>query len=340
MNTVIKNNSLALLLSVASTVGFSQSDPQDYPRFNAYPNEDTEALARHLSRARDIAGEDLIGDFFWRCMVSPLDSTLVRGVQHNGIIPATRMFDNFYSVGQNAVSAHVLETSEGLIVFDALNNSDEARDILIPNMLELGLDPADIRYVVITHGHGDHWGGARYLQDTYDARVISSAIDWNEIAEDASPTGRAADMAAPLRDIVVSDGDVITLGDTSMEFHVVPGHSPGTLGTIFPVYENGVRHMAGFHGGTGGARDIESSRLHVESLQRWREITDEAGVDVLIANHPAHNQAIWRQVLLRYALPGDPNPFIMGANRYQRYFQIMEECQRAFIARLGGNSDF
>ena len=331
---------LPLILCMHMGPVVAQDDPRDYPGFNAFPNEDREAVARHLSRARDFAGDDLMEDFFWRCMVSPLDSTMVRGVQHDGLIPATQMFDNFYSVGQNSVSAHVLETSEGLIVFDALNNADEAREILIPNMLELGLNPNDIRYVVITHGHSDHWGGARYLQDTYNARVISSGIDWDNIAEDASPQGRWAGVAAPIRDIVVEDGEVITLGDTSLAVYIVPGHSSGTLGTIFPVFDNGIRHMAGFHGGTGGARNLEASRLHVESLERWREITEAAEVDVLIANHPAHNQAIWRQVLLRYALPGDPNPFIMGANRYQRYFQIMEECQRAFIARMGGNSEF
>ncbi len=329
-----------LLFTLTANTAISQDNPAEFPGFNAFPDENKEAVARHLSRARDIAGDDLISDFFWRCMISPLDSTMVGGVQHNGIIPATQMFDNFYSVGQNSVSAHVLETSEGLIVFDALNNADEAREILVPNIRELGLDPNDITHVVITHGHGDHWGGARYLQDTFNARVISSAIDWDNIAEDASPSGRWAGVAPPVRDIVVNDGEVITIGDTSMEFHIVPGHSPGTLGIIFPVYDNGIQHIAGFHGGTGGTRNLEASRLHVESLQRWREVTEAAEVDVLIANHPAHNQAIWRQVLLRYALPGDPNPFIMGANRYQRYFQIMEECQRALIARQGGFSEF
>jgi metallo-beta-lactamase class B len=59
-------------------------------------------------------------------------------------------------------------------VIDTLNNPEEARDILVPNMRALGLDPARIKYVVLTHGHGDHWGGAKYLQDTFGARVASA----------------------------------------------------------------------------------------------------------------------------------------------------------------------
>ena len=103
---------------------------------------------------------------------------MVMAIQHDGLVPATQVFDQLWSVGQNAVSAWVLKTSEGLIVIDALNSPAEARDILVPNIVAMGLDPADIKYVIITHGHGDHWGGAKYLQDTYGARVVLSDIDW------------------------------------------------------------------------------------------------------------------------------------------------------------------
>ena len=42
---------------------------------------------------------------------------------------------------------------------------------------KLGLDPATIKYAIVSHGHSDHSGGAKYLQDRYNARVLLSAID-------------------------------------------------------------------------------------------------------------------------------------------------------------------
>jgi metallo-beta-lactamase class B len=60
-------------------------------------------VGRELAAARAIAGTDLEADFNWRCLISPMDKTLVFGVQHDGLVPATRVFDNLYAIGQNAV---------------------------------------------------------------------------------------------------------------------------------------------------------------------------------------------------------------------------------------------
>ena len=39
-----------------------------------------------------------------------------------------------------------------------------------------------MKYLVLTHGHNDHFGGAKYLQDTYHPRVLMSAVDWDMVA--------------------------------------------------------------------------------------------------------------------------------------------------------------
>jgi len=344
----MRNHRISLVALGLATIAFAgisiaqdrPESPKDYPVWNAYPDENHDAVALHLSKARQIAGTDLTEDFYWRCMISPLDTTMVRGIQHPGLIPPTRIFDNFYSVGQNAVSSYVLETDEGLVVFDTLNNEAEAREIIVPNMVALGLDPGNIRYVILTHGHGDHWGGAKYLQDTYNARVVASAADWDLIEDRTARPGPWADMAAPKRDVVVKDGDVITLGNTSIQLYILPGHSPGALGAIFSVFDKGTKHMAALHGGSGGGRSVEFAQKHIKSVQRWIDLTKGAGVDVLITNHPAHNQSTEKQVLIHYAMPGDPNPFIIGADRHQRYWQVQEECARVWLARAGADADY
>ena len=329
---------LALLACSASpaqeAVGVPPRTAVDYPAPTTFPHANEAAVARHLSAARKIAGADLFPDMAHRCIMSPVYPVRVRGIQFDGKITPTKVFDQLYSVGQNAVSAYVLKTSAGLILFDTLDNRDEAKALLVPNMEAMGLDPRQLKYIVITHGHGDHYGGADWLQRTYGARAIASANDW-DMMEKGSANGPFKDLVAPRRDMVMADGGTLTLGDTSIRFYVTPGHTPGTLSAIFPVTDHGERHIVGFNGGTGGGRDEVGLRASIPAFKRWGELTRAAGVDVLIANHPLHAGTIEKEELLRHAMPGDPNPFVVGAETYQRYVRIQAECARVQLARMG-----
>ncbi len=314
--------------------GRVRTAPNDYPAPRAYPKENAAAVAEHLSAARRIAGPDLFGDFAHRCIISPVFQTRVAGIQHDGKITPTKLFDQLYSIGQNAVSAFALKTRDGIILFDTLNSPEEARDLLVPNMVALGLDPKQIRYVVVTHGHGDHYGGARYLQETYGARVIASAIDW-DLMEKSGRSGPFRDTPLPRRDMTMADGQVLALGDTKVTFYVTPGHTPGTLSAIFPVTDKGVRHMVGLNGGTGGGRDEAGLRASIPSFERWAALTKAAGVDVLVANHPLHSASLEKEEILRHLKPGDPNPFVIGRDAYNRYVRVQAECAKVQLARMG-----
>ncbi|UVO55680.1 MBL fold metallo-hydrolase [Sphingomonas sp. SUN039] len=330
---------LAVLGPAMANGQAKESGPATYPAQNNFPQEDAKSVARHLAATRQIAGADLEADFNWRCLVSPLDRQLVFGVQHDGLVPATKIFDNFYSVGQNAVSAFALDTPEGIILIDALNNEAEAREIIVPNLVKLGLDPKRIRYVLITHGHGDHWGGAKYLQDIYGAKIVASEADWRMMESPQRGGGPFAGLVPPKRDIVAKDGDTVALGGTSIRLYVTPGHTPGVLSLLFPVFDKGVRHMAGLMGGTGGGQDEASVRQQLVSLARWQALTKATGVDVLVTNHPVHMAANEKQALIRYGATGGRHPYVYGAARYQRYMQVMSGCSRVQLARMGKASD-
>lgn len=326
-----------LLAGCGSPIVTAQVSAQglDYPSQTAYPREDRTAVSRELAATRALAGDDLDAAFNWRCLVSPLDRDHVMGVQHDGLVPAAQVFDNLYSIGQNAVSAFALDTSDGIILIDALNNEAEAREIIVPNLVALGLDPARIRYVIVTHGHGDHWGGAKYLQDTFGARVVMSAIDWDMVESPTRGGGPFASLTPPARDVAAADGDVVRLGDTEVRLHVTPGHTPGTLSLIFPVRLQGQQHMAGMMGGTGGGTTPDAAQQQIASLARWGELTRAAGVDVLVTNHPAHMNANEKQALLRYNAQGGQHPYVYGVERYQRYMRVMAGCSRVQLARMG-----
>lgn len=332
----------AVFLTIASALLAADASAQKAPPSPAtfaaqtqFPKENRAAASRWLSAARQLAGPDLVPEFNWRCLTSPLDRPMVMAIQHDGLVPATKVFDQLYSVGQNAVSAWALDTSDGIILIDALNSPDEARDIIVPNLVKLGLDPKRIRYVLITHGHGDHWGGAKYLQDTYGAKVVMSAIDWDMVEAPGHGGGPFADLVPPRRDIAVKDGDTITLGKTTVRLHVTPGHTPGALSMIFPVTERGQSHMVGLMGGTGGGQTSATVHQQIASLERWDRIAAAAGVDALITNHPSHQSANERQALVRYAQPGDANPFVYGAERHSRFVKMLATCSRLQLARMG-----
>lgn len=313
--------------------------PASYPAQTPYPKENRDAVGRQLQAARLIAGRDLEADFNWRCLISPLDRAQVMGVQHDGLVEPTKVFDNLYSLGQNAVSAWAINTAAGIIIIDTLNNPEEARDILVPNMVKMGLDPKLIKYVVVTHGHGDHWGGAKYLADTYGAKVLASASDWDMMESPSHGGGPFANLVPPNRDVEVKDGYKLNLGGFTMTMYVTPGHTPGTLSLIFPVYDKGTQHLAGLMGGTGGGTTAGAARTQIASLERWQRLTKASGVDVLLTNHPVHMAATEKETLIRYAATQGANPFIYGIDKYQRYMSVMSACSRVQLARMGEKAE-
>ena len=307
----------------------------DYVAPQTYPNENHAIIAQHLSQARKLAGSDLFQDMAHRCIISPRFPLRVEGIQYPGKIIPTKLFDDLYSIGQNQVSSQALVTSAGIIVFDTLNNEDEARNLLVPNMIKLGLNPGDIKYIVISHEHPDHYGGARYLQKTYGARVIASAAAWQAMA-DAFASASGSKLPIPDKDIVMGDGQTLSLGDTKVIFYLTPGHAKGVLSAIFPVTDRGQHHVVGYFGGTGGApANLELQRDQIASLERWAPIALKAGVDVNITNHPLHSEALEKEELLRYRLPGDSNPFVLGTSVYQRYIKVLEECGKVQLGMMG-----
>ena len=82
-----------------------------------------------------------------------------------------KVFDNLYYLGQSEYSAWAVTTSDGIIVVDALFDYS-VEDEIVNGLTTLGLDPKQIKYVLVSHAHSDHAGGARLLQDRFGARVI------------------------------------------------------------------------------------------------------------------------------------------------------------------------
>ena len=238
-----------------------------------------------------------------------------------------KVFDNLYFFGQSEYAVWAITTSQGILVLDTIFDYSVEEEVA-GGMKKLGLDPANIKYAVVTHAHPDHDGGARFLQEHYGTRVIMSPGDWDVLDKRTNGT-------KPKRDMEATDGQKLTLGDTTITLYITPGHTPGTISVVFPVKDNGASHTAALWGGVGLNQDKESVQMYIRSNQRFAGIVKQAGADVILANHTDWDRSKINLPLLAHRAPGIPNPYIVGNAKALNFLKVAEECATARV--LGAN---
>ena len=247
--------------------------------------------------------------------------------------PYAQVFDNLYFFTSQSVAAWAVATPDGIILIDALDNQDEIMSVVEPGLRKFGLDPAQIKYVVVTHGHGDHFGGSAYLATKYHARVMMSDLDWT-----LAPTmlDKPTFNPPPPRDLVIKDGDKLTLGGETISLYLTPGHTRGTVSLLIPVTDRGRKHVAGLWGGAGFnfPHSPERFQTYADSIQHFAGPAAAAGADVPLSNHPVNDDAVRKAAAMTTRGGEDPNPFVMGRDGMQRYLTTFSECALAYKAQI------
>ncbi|HKX44090.1 MAG TPA: MBL fold metallo-hydrolase [Burkholderiaceae bacterium] len=294
------------------------------------------SVDRYVAEAKQLAGDDL-KSLLPLCNPQPatrpseeaVHAQLERAIAASAPEPGPA-FDNLYFVGSSWVSAWVLKTSQGLILIDALNNEDEASRLIDGGLAKLGLNPKDVKYVIVTHGHGDHYGGATHFAQRYGARIVASDADWRMMQTGLEFTSKLWDPP-PKRDIAVFDGDKLTLGDTTVTFYVTPGHTLGTLSPVFGVASGGRAHKVMLWGGTSFnfGRDIDRLERYAQATDRMRNVAAQQSVDALVSNHSSFDGAVSKLAARRAPGAQESNPFVMGTPAVERALRIMGDCARA-----------
>lgn len=235
-----------------------------------------------------------------------------------------QVFDNLYLLTTKTNSAWAVNTSDGIILIDTLFGY-AAQDEIVDGLKKVGLDPANIKYIVVSHAHGDHDGSVKFLQDTYNPRIIMGPKDWELSAREADP---------PRRDIDATDGQKLTLGDTTITIYITPGHTAGTLSVLVPVKDHGVPHLAMEWGGTAlsGNTSREMLQSYISNAGRFKDIADGSGADVIIVNHTEYNGALARFERTKARKPGEPNPWVVGKAEVQNYLTVVQECAKSWLA--------
>jgi len=314
-----------------------------------------EAVDTHVAAAKGAAGQEHTS-IFGLCTAPALAPPVTSAAAQRGQRAATqqpgppdrsqwhaepvKVFDNLYFVGMTEYSSWAVNTSDGIILIDAIYDYS-IEDEVAKGLPKIGLDPNKIKYVIVSHGHIDHAGGAKFLQDRFGTHVIMGAADWDLLER----TGGA--WPKPKRDMTAADGQRLTLGDTTLTLYLTPGHTLGTISTLIPVKDGGRQHLAALWGGTGfnwirtPGSYITPDRppsfwfeTYIKSAERFREIIAKAGADIILSNHTNTDGSKAKLQALANRKPGEPHPYVIGAESVQAFLTVADECAKAGLARL------
>jgi len=323
--------------SIVVLVAFAGSSHGQAPEA-AQAKPDSTAVLAHIEKARQIAGTEWASEAAFFCTAPRANSPT------DPVIEPAKIFDNLYALGRSGTVVYALTTSSGIILIDS-GYANEVESLLVNQMKKVGLDPAQVKTVILTHGHGDHFGGASYFQDRYGAHVVESAADWDLMLNPPPPPAGAnrggrgpvpAPVTPPKKDIVAQEGVPIVLGDEKVTPIMVPGHTPGSMALIFMVKDRGKKHVAGLFGGTillSGRIPDDQLQVYLKSIDHYKKIAHDMKVDVEVQNHPLYDGMPERLAALKDRKPGSPNPFVITQASYGRFLDVQAECMRAAIAR-------
>jgi len=256
-------------------------------------------------------------------------------------VPPARVFDNLYYIGTKNESTWALTTSEGIILLNT--NFDWVMPELLGELKTFGLNPADIKYVVVLRSHSDQaWGINPLKKMVPTARVIMAAGEWDLLARDNTPK-----YLKPTRDIVAGDGYKVALGDTTVTLYSTPTSTPTNMSAIIsPLKDGNQRHVGGMIGGDF-MRIVQEGILmfpdrksmaqtYVASSKRFKEIEEKAGVDAIIHTHAEYDGTFEKIEALRSRRPGDPHPFV-SKDDVERFNIMHVECGEAHHAWASGS---
>jgi metallo-beta-lactamase class B len=189
---------------------------------------------------------------------------------------------------------------------------------------------------VISHAHGDHDGGARFLQDKMPAgHLVYGGPDWDAVDRSTNRPG-----GKPKRDTVGTDGMKLSVGDASVQIVTTPGHTAGTLSFLFEVKDNGKPLRVAYVGGTAipfdGTADYYDT--YIASVRKMAKAAADFGATALMSNHTEFDNAYYKAHTAANRKPGEPNPFDVGRPAVGRYFTVVESCATAAKLRAGGKA--
>jgi metallo-beta-lactamase class B len=302
-----------------------------------------DSIETHLAAGKNAAGgRDDTPDFYGlvaAICVAPLNTPSpdaaprINPNRKAAYLEPQKAFDDLYWMGTISRSSWALTGSDGIILYDTEGVYD-TEDVIVGGLKKLGLDPAKVKYVIISHAHENQVGGAKLMQERYGAHIVMGAGDWDMVDRSVNgfPNGK------PKRDIVATDGMKITVGDRTVTLYLMPGHTPGTISGIFQVHDHGKPLTVAYSGGTefNFVNDVQHFDTYLASERRFAAIAAAAGATIILGNQSQFDNAATKLRALADRRSGEPHPLDVGTAAVARYFKIEDECAQAVRLKLIG----
>jgi metallo-beta-lactamase class B len=243
-----------------------------------------------------------------------------------------KIVGNLYYVGNAMCSTHLIDTGEGLIIIDTPVGG--GLPYLIDSIRRLGFDPRDIKYIIVSHAHMDHYAVVNALVHMSGAKTLMGELDAKDMIERRDFFEKHTKLAGAFSemfttDIFVKDGDYIELGNTKIRCVLTPGHTVGTMSHFWEVEDEGEIYKVGLYGGAGfvtlspkwieeqGGNLDETRKMFLESINK---VWDEP-VDIMLGNHPFHSDILAKN---KRKIAGEKNAFI-DPTEWKRFLQELKD---------------
>ena len=329
----MKSLAISILAAAAwaATVGTASAQPA--PR----------TVDGYIEAAKIAAGTDWAGTFLRLCIPTPARPPAPAGragatprripARETWYAEPAKVADNLYFLGTKIHSSWAIVGSEGIIVIEALFDY-AARDEILDGLRKVGLDQRKVKYVILSHAHADHDGGASLLQDEIPGvHLIYGAEDWEAVDKSTNHAG-----GKPKHDMVGADGMRVSVGDASVQIVTTPGHTPGTLSYLFEVRDNGKPLRIAYVGGTAIPFNASAAFYdgYIASSKKMAKAAADYGATVLLSNHSEFDNAYFKAHTAAHRQPGEENPFEVGTDAVARYFTVVQSCAAAAKLRATG----
>ena len=274
----------------------------------------------------------LLKNIFIICLIyvytlSAAEKTPMDYLNDNTPLKPTKVFDNVYCIGSVSVVVWVINTSDGLILIDSMWDDRDAK-LIEEGIKGFGLDPKNLKYIILSHGHGDHYGGAKYLREKYGAKEKKKKTD-TDLMYNLNTGANSPRSPKTKVDIYSKDKDIIKLGDTSITILETPGHTAGCTSFIFPVKYKGKEYTAVLWGGTGLPRDKDLIQKYKESAEYFKKEAAARNAEVSLTAHLFADNGYANLEKVRNLKEGEQNPFIMSKENMEKYLNgLIEKAKK------------
>lgn len=221
-----------------------------------------------------------------------------------------KIIGNTYFCGTYQASCHLIDTGDGLIMIDP--GYENTTYLVVDSIYKLGFKPEDIKYIINTHWHYDHTEATAAIADLAGgAKTLIGRDDAEKASKYFTP------------DIIVDDGDTLTLGSVTVTFVHTPGHTKGTISPFWYTTEGDKTYRLGMFGGAGVNTMVPEKfdfvgcrEAYYASIERLKA----EKVDVFIGNHTWNNDTYGKGQKL---LAGGENEFIDG----ELWYKFLDNCK-------------